>query len=238
MTNVDLKRLTMLIFIIASFAISCKRKESTYYEFKRLEFTRRPDTVQTFMLFLQRIKYDKLNDSIILFAVKTDSVKNWHSSNYKSDRDTTESDPKYQLKLDSIQKFEDQEFLSLKQDHFNFPGINKQTKIINLQGVVDNDTLVFESEKKVGTSNLYSFYYHFNGFDGDYRLFLADSIGPVAFYSVACKALILLEEIKNSQDLNQKWQRLRYQLLRDSLFFPIPSDVIQKNSYVAPYKPK
>jgi hypothetical protein len=237
MTKENFKRLTLLFFIIASFAISCKRKESTYYEFKRLEFTRRPDTVQTFMLFLQRIKYDPINDSMIQFAIKTDSVKDWHSSKYFIDKGISDTDPKNQFKLDSIQRNEDQEFLSLKQDHFNFPGISKRTRIINLQGVDDNDTLMFESEKKLSTTNLYSFYYHFNGFDGDYRLFLADSIGPVAFYSVAWKALILLDKIKNSQDLDNKWQRLKYQLLRDSLFFPIPTGLMQKNRYVAPYKP-
>jgi len=224
----------LFLFIISGSCISSRNKEPIYYEYKRIEFTRQPDTIKEHMLYLERIRYDKANDSSILFFAIVDSIQSWNSSNYRSSRDTVGWEPTYKQELDSIWEIQHKKLLSLKYDMFDFPGINQKTKIINLNGIEENDTLIFESKKEISSTNVYSFYFRFNGDDGDYRLYIADSIGPIAFCSVAWRTQLLLNKVINSKDLDNKLNRVKTQLLADTLFFPAPKDSTSNVIYIPP----
>jgi len=119
--------------------------------------------------------------------------------------------------------------------------ISKKTIIVRLgKNKNDNDTLRYEAVKKFNNRNVYSFYYHFKGYDGDYRLYLCDSIGEVAFYSTTWRNLSVLNKIINDDAFNSKWQAVKAKLMADTTYFPVPLNLYpeRKLKFIAPVSDK
>lgn len=223
--------ISLFLLILLSFFIGCSKSEETICQFKTFEFVRDMDTLSSFMLTDVRIKYDSINDSTIIINSITDSLKTWKSNKKYYFRDTVGSGKYYGTKHDSIVSIIDSVYKEMKMKRINDLNINPKTKIILINPVGQNDTLRYEGEKKYGNITVYSFYYRYHGHDGDYRLYLSNNFGEIAFYSGAWKNITLLDRIYNSESLDKKWQNLKNELLKDSLFFPIPLDLINKQKF-------
>jgi hypothetical protein len=226
--------------VISLLTFSCNNNKEIAFQMKTFEFHRNIDSIKSYMLRRTRIKYDLIDDSTIAILGITDSIRPWDQTHFVSCRDTAGMDRFYALKQDSALHKIDSCYSKLSEQYFNGLSIYKNTRIVLLNPADKNDTLRYEGQKKYGNLNVYSFYYRFQGFDGDYRLYLCDSIGEIAFYSGAWNNIVLLDNIINSSSLNSKWQNIKAKLLADSSFFPIPFEVLPKNEviYTLPYDPK
>jgi hypothetical protein len=228
------------LIVINLLTVSCNKNQEPVYQMKTFEFNRNIDSIKSYMLSKSHIKFDLINDSTIGILGITDSIKPWDQTHFVSCRDTIGMNRFYALKQDSALHKIDSCYSTLNRQFFNGLSINKNTRIILLNPADKNDTLKYEGQKKFGNLNVYSFYYRFHGYDGDYRLYLCDSIGEIAFYSGAWNNIVLLDNIINSASLNSKWQNIKSKLLADTSFFPIPFEVLPKNEviYFSPYNPK
>jgi hypothetical protein len=246
-----LKYLPFIAFILLFF--SCLRKdsfngsqkESLIYEYKTYEFKRNADYINTygfkrnsdylnrFKLTKSRSKYDKTNDSTISIIAITDSLKDWDSTRYRLERDTNAFYPIHRSRLRSLWSKEDTILSHFKLELLYDTSINERTKIIFINVGGNNDTLKYECKKEYDNLNIYSFFCSScKALDSGYNIYLCDSIGVIAIFSGPWNILSILNKIDNSNVLNSRLQKIKYQLLNDTVFFPLPFECFKKEKVV------
>lgn len=234
MNNLNSIKISSWIILLGFIlGISCSREKPLQFKYKTIDFSRSPDTVQSYAVSLSRIRFKKIDDSTIVFISIKDSMKPWNSNSYRHERDKSNMDEYLYAKMDSIWSENEKTYSSFDEKPFYFKGINEKTRIISLSldNEQENETLLYEMKKEYNNINIYSFYYNFKGFDGDYRVYFCDSIGIIAWYSTSWSILSILEEIKNSDKMTEKWKSIKPYFLEDTSFFPYPNSV-----YTTPQK--